>query len=610
MNLANTRNSTLIVLGVLIGMFLAVAAAFIYMGIGNTSASNVVSPFDGVTSTGRSTAPTESIEEAESPKTLPELDEIVQLLQSSSSFERPVVLYDLMIQADKNHLEKITLQLGEIDNESISNEVLLAVFRRLADIDPSYSLSMVANLSNHQKYQVTKVIFETWAYSDSSGAIDHAKELDDEGRTAAIEGIFDSRLNLSDHELLDIASQLGDRQRALDEIAFRTAKNSLGDLSEDWTQTLAVHGNDVALQSDLQKQLIVDVATTYVKQFGADALQEVLTTLPHRKSRIYVVSRLLEKMAVDDPSIALDLATSVVSLDRDVLESVVRNWAEMDGLRAFNAAREVDAGGNRMQRAALNAWADSDPDSLLEKLDRVPENLQSQAMQRALQSIARSEPMSAIERLDGIEDDGVRSRVVRTLVDSWSDEDPRGAFEWSKSNASSEVQMLSLQSMILRKVVHTDPELAIEMALAEDTIESDVGLEAQVIKELSLVNLDDAVSMLDKVRNSATRTAVHSSIGTALVRQGKFDKAINLVQEESLRFQRGYFLELSYAWVETDYEDLLDRLDDLPQDEQLLMNVSITLASEHWRKAISLSPKQKELVGKYLPEMMRDSYLE
>lgn len=609
MNLSKTRNSTLIGVGVLCGMLIAVVAAVVnvmFMDQAETNTSRLLHSDVGIEDGTASTRSLATKDYAD----LPQVEEIVQTLQLSRNFEREVVLYDLMALADREQLEELMSQLGSVDSESLSNEILRGAIRKLADLDPSHSLNVTSNLSRNQQQLMTEVIFDQWAVSDLDEALNHTKELDELGRNAALEGILRSRIDLSDPELRDIARKLGNEQRALDEFAYVGARSAIDDLGETWNQVLAVHGNDSKMQSDLQKQLLLDVATAYVTEVGANALQKVLASMANRESRVYVVGRLLEDISRDDPSRALHLATSVDALDRDILESVVRNWAKSDGLLALKAAQEVDAGGNRLQRAAIDAWADADPDSLLDQLDRLPENLRERGMQLALESIARKTPMSAIELLDGIEDDFVKGRVMWSIVRSWSDDNPTDAFEWTKSNSTSPVQMVSMQSMILRKMAQTDPATAMEVALAEDPDESGVGLEAQVIEELSTVNLDQAISMMDQVRNDTTRTAARTSIGTALVRQGKADEAIKLVQEEPLRFQRNYYTQLTRVWIETDYQDLMGRWDELPEDEGLLMNVTAELASGHWSKAISLTPEEKELVRKHLPESWAEAYLE
>lgn len=591
-------------------MSVAVVVVAMYMWTIGQSETSIVVPFEESAVNVDRAASTESTEEIGSRDTFPTLDEIVRTLQSPSNFERPVVLYDVIAQADRGTLEGMISQLGQVEDESLSNEILVGIFRRLAGIDPENAMDLVASLSEYQATLTAQVVFEKWAVTDLDNALKHAKELDAELGGVAIQGILRSRVDLSGLELLEIARQIGNERKVLDEIAARKARSLVGNANEAWTEVLAVHGNDIAQHSDVQKRLVVDVATRYVMQSGADALQQVLVALPNRDSRIYVGSRLLEQISHDDPTGALDLATSVVALDRDILESVVRNWAKSDGFIAYKVAQNVDAGGNRLQRAALDAWADAEPDSFLDKLDQIPENLRTQGMQRALQSIARATPMAAVELLDGIEDSSVKGSVIRTIVESWSDEDPKGAFEWSKSNSSSQVQLLSLQAMILRKVVQTDPDQAMEMALAEDSDESDIGLEAEVVEELSRINLDSAMSMLDRVRNSATRTLAHESIGTALLRQGRGDEAIELVQDESLRSQRSYFYSVARVWVETDYQDLLGRLDDLPQDEEILMAVSEMLGSKHWSGAISLTAQEIKLVSRHIPEMMAEAYFE
>lgn len=609
LNISNTRNTTLVAVGVIFGMSVAVVAIAIYMWTIGKSETNIVVPFGESAVNVDRTALTESTEGISSRDTFPTMDEIVRTLQSPSKFERPVVLYEVIAQADRGTLEGMISQLGQVEDASLSNEILVGVFHRLAAIDPVNAMDVLASLSEYHATLAAQVVFEKWAVMDLDRALKHAKELDTEPKGAAIRGILRSRVDLSALELLEIARQFGNEEKVLDEFAARTARSLVGNANEVWTEVLAVYGNDVTQHSDVLKRFVVNVATRYVVQSGADALQQVLVALPNRESRIYVGSGLLEQISHDDPSGALDLATSVIALDRDILESVVRNWAKSDGFIAFKAAQNVDAGGNRMQRAALDAWAVTEPDSFLDKLDQVPENLRTHGMQRALQSIARATPMVAVELLDGIEDSSVKGSVIRTIVDSWSDEDPKGAFEWSKSNSTSQSHMKYLHSMILRKLVQTDPEQAMEIALAETANEFDVGLEAEVVEEMSGINVDQALSMLNQTRNAATRAAAQTAVGVALIRQGKADAAISLVQEEPLRIQQSYFLYLAQAWAKTDHKDLLSRMDDLPQDEILLMNVAGELASEHWRKAISLTLKEKDLVRKHLPEMMGDVYL-
>lgn len=440
------------------------------------------------------------------------------------------------------------------------------------------------------------------------GAIEHAQELTDSEQIAALEGLILSRRDLTNARLREIASQLGNESRALDEIALSIVGEAVEDPERHWNSLDETLSDWMGL-STARKRLVVEVATAYIDRQGADALQAIMTSLSKSSSRVAILGEVFNELAVHDANQAFQLALSVNGLGRDVLEIAVRNFAKNDPSEGLEAALRVDDGGNRMQRAAIEEWAINDPTALYESLELLPENLHAWATTQALISMGRSSPDKAAALLGNVEEQDVRNEIARSIVVLWTDMDPRSAFAWTRSNAITQEMRKELQEHLVRRLASMDPALALELALDEPVDDGEIGLESVVIAAMALIDIDAALAMLDAARNQATVESSYPAIGRSLARRGSSSQAIELVKDLPPQSQIGYVDQIIGDWARTDIDDLFDKVDELPSDGDLITSVADAIALAGWQTQTSYSSALKKFLKKHAHEQVYETYV-
>ena len=596
------------IIGALVGTTIAVSGAFVFghitrpVGIGST----VISEPESIGSdTGQSYA-TEKIDSMA--RLEPTLQEMVAALESTREFDRPLVLHNQLVDVEVSKLDGLLSQLKKADKSTIHDSIQEAVIQKIAQRDPIHALASIESVPRVRKRALTDTIFAEWSAMDLDSAIEHARKLSEPQRIAALEGVIQSRRDLSNLRLQEIGRQLGNESRVLDEVAHSMVGEPIENPRQLWN-SLDAKFDDWMTLSTARKRQMVDVATAFIDQQGADGLQEILTSLSRSTDRVAILGEIFNQIAVHDSNRAFQLAMSVNGLDRDVLETVVRNFAHTDPIAGLEAALRVDAGGNRMQRAVIEAWANDDPSALYESLELLPENLHAWATTRALISMGKTNPEKAAALLENVEQDDIKNQVAQSIAVYWADMDPRSAFAWTRSDAVTQEMGKELQTQLLRRLASTDSSLALELALGEPVGDGEVGLESDVIAAMALIDIDAALSMLDEARNQATRESSYPAIGKSLARRGSSSQAIALVKDLPVQSQIGYFNQIIGDWARTDINDLFNRVDELPSNSDLMNSVANAIALAGWQTQTSFSSALRKFLKKHAHEQVFETYV-
>lgn len=527
---------------------------------------------------------------------LPELQEILSRIYGSNRPERLLILNGLFAGAIDNDLDELLDRVVEVSESIYSFEIQRAITQELASRNPVNAMASIRSAHSHQEFQLAEIVIQEWSVQDLDGAVEFARTLDPLGKTSAMDGILKSRPDLSRDRLLKIAASLDVESHLLDRFAIVAMEEKIEDPKGTWHRLFREQQVNWDELSEAQEQRVVRVGSLYLAGEGLEALRDILETLSQTELHNSIVELLVERVALDDAPFVLNLIRSADGLDQNILGSMLRAYARVDPKGAFETAHTADEGSVRLQRAVVDIWANSDPRSLLDSLERLPVLLRSWGHEHALISLVRRDPASATAALEDIDDDHLKRNISRSLAFHWAQVDPQSAFDWSKSSPISD----ELQNTVLRRVTLQDPQLAMKIALGEE-LNDGVGLEASVIAEVATFNVDRAMSMLADSRNLATRMAAFPGIGRALVAKGRSDQAIALVKDASREAKREYFNLIVNAWAESDYEDLYRKRNELPDDEQTIAAVAIALVSVSFRKVISFDADQEVFLRKHLP---------
>lgn len=533
--------------------------------------------------------------------------DLVDGLQSIGFYSRKILLHSVVEEWDAERIGELFRDVESIESERIRNEIQEVAVRRLSMIEPITAMSLVSSLPSSRRDKLVAVIYQEWSALDLDGAVEHASELDFAGRKSAVEGILKARYDLSDSALREIAAYLGQERLALDAAAISKLQLPVDNPQVELSSFLAIHGNNVALLSDAQLQLLSHICKSWLQRDEEEALRQIHSTLSDDTSRILVYSFLLDSIASENPQRAFDAASGIADMHPSVggrlMDNVVMQWVRMDAATTLAA---LDSIGNlairaRAERIALNAWAKHDPRNLLSQLDQVPAFLRDFGQLEALRSLARSAPEEAVELLAEVENEQNKQRVAFAIAVNWTALDPRAAWHWVQT--SSEVHELDtdmqqrIQAWTLQEMVRQgNLSLAQEFSQAQPN----PALRGAVIGEVAhSLGATEAVEMLQEERDQMVRKASYARVGAALIIEGRSIDAIRLVEGESMEYQEDYFRSLSPYWIDNDPQDAYSKLELLPSKEaRTELAVSIALTNSGHR---SLTSEQKKALKEIIP---------
>ena len=182
---------------------------------------------------------------------------------------------------------------------------------------------------------------------------------------------------------------------------------------------------------------------------------------------------------------------------------------------------------NVVQRLLLESWAIVDPASVIDRIEQLPHHLQSLACEQALPELARTEPERTVELVQTLKNLGAgQSRTLRLIGTQWSSVDPSSAIEWVLS--SPDIESESLEDVLkpaLYSLVIENPIRALEIAAQQPNSSR---LEAFVISELALSDLDKAIELLPSVSQPARHLSTLWVADNA-IELGDVDRALELV---------------------------------------------------------------------------------
>ena len=350
------------------------------------------------------------------------LTDLVDDLQSLGFYSRKIHLHTIVETWDAERFVQFFRDVESIESIRLRDEIQGVAARRLAMIEPTAAMSIVSSLPSSRRDRLVAVVYQEWSVLDLDEAVEYASELDFAMRAAAVEGILKARYDLPNHALREIASYLGHERLALDADAISRLELPVDNPQKELSTFLAIHGNNVALLSDAQLQLLYHICNTWLERDEEEALREIHSALSDDTSRILVYSLLLDSIASHSPQRAFEAASGIADVHPSVggrlMDNVVRQWVRMDAAATLAALASMSnlAVRARAERVALGAWANHDPRNLLSQLDQVPALLREYGQLEALRSLARSSPEEAVGLIADVKNEQYKQRVAFAIA--------------------------------------------------------------------------------------------------------------------------------------------------------------------------------------------------
>ncbi len=530
-----------------------------------------------------------------------------QLSGIASPFLRVLALDNLLNRLATSELRELHLENENTKSSFLQMEIRRAIFRHLALIDPVGAISQIdSNWSPAVQSELIEVIFQEWSVSNLDEAIEQASLLSKRQRQEAFQGIQESRVDLSEHELFEIAKDVGVEQAFSDQIAISLLDETIENPCDQWNSQVLQYGSDFEQWNETQRQVLVHVAKTWIEREKISAYQAIASDLALRDSRVWLVSEVLKQLSSTNSDIVQSIAKDMMRSDYLGLVQVIETWARQDNNAVLELASWIDEenGDMRMQRAAIRAWAESKPNDVVSFVMDLPSDLRPWSLQTALLEMGKTTPSAVPELVDMVTNLRSKEIVVNNLALNWSKIDPFAALQWVFTDPVVNQLPGSPERKVLNAAVIASPQRALESALELPTNELGIGPEAIVIGEMADHDIDRAMDMLGNARNTKTSLSAHVSIGQRLIGQGRSEKVLALIEERSKEFQVSFFKSLAPSWARTASRDLHHRLKEMPTEEiKELCGLELL---KHNANAPFLTVVEMQELSALVPEKRRD----
>ena len=548
-------------------------------------------------------APTEESGTSSSTSAIPSsLDDLEQI---KSAFERSVTLRNLLAKSNEAKVAELFEQTLDAPRNSLRSGMQMAVVQRLAQLNPKRALRLLGEM-DPQFYpgQFVDNVYQEWAQSNLDDAVAHARTLDDDWKYSAVNAIVHARKDLSDEVLKSIARDLGNEEIAITAITAQKIEDAIGDPEKAW--------NELVLEVQDNRQhtwSISRVASAWVEKSGLTVLDQIEQSLTNSEVRRYVMSNVLGTAARTDPAGAFKFA---LNLENDPHNSIVRSvtltWTMSDPQSALVAVSEVEKRTLRseLERNVVRNWASNKPHEVLDQIDAMPAHVQGTATSTAIGQIAHDSRDEAIRLVLGLESGDTRTAAAQSVVSTWWYADSEATLDWILNEPAIADIRPQLLSGIMYGLVSSDPERAMSVALSLPIEEGEngswmgMGLEMQVISQLTYSDLDKAIELLPRVRKGTTRLQAYRIVSGALIRDGEIDEALILAQQFPESEQSEFYASIASAWASSDPEGMLNSMNRFPTKEAKSRGAMALLSYNRYEK--TLTDEQIETARKYLTD--------
>lgn len=501
-----------------------------------------------------------------------QVSELEQLQLLNSRFERRLVLYRILEDADESSLSEIFDRSRRLSPSSLQLEVESIVAEKWSMINPRAVLAKISDVPELRFRHLVEVIFGEWIGADRSEAIGFASQWSHHRKQMVFESAVLPRNDLGLGEKLEIGKQLDIQYIASSLLEEQAESAPIDDAEEYWKSFHAKHRNAF---SDLRRDQLSNIAESLVAELGVKAFHLVDETAENIDDKNRILPLVAYQIASADPRAAFDLVVDRKRDETGMLWGIVRGWAGTQPKDAIEAVSQIVNNNKRryMQETVIGTWTGmGDPTDLLERLNEFPQNSRNMVREKALESLGSSLPEEALEKTQAVQDATVRNRLENSIVVSWAERDASAALAWVRSEPAVQYKRTRLMADILSGMARNNFDLAMDTALAEPVDESGVGLEASVIRGVVPLPPDVAQELLTRMRNEQTKLRGMLSVGAGFLQMGdreSIDRAWNLSELLKTEEDRHRYLRsLVFGWIFYGQEqDLYRRIDQFPTKE-------------------------------------------
>lgn len=457
--------------------------------------------------------------------------------QFNSHLERSSALYDLFASIDMEMLQDYWEQTQNFEASPIRDQIQDVIIQRWSVLDPIGALAVIEQEALDARQQVLfEFVFHEWSLIDLENAVDYVSNLENDAQLQAIASIVRTREDMTNKQRREIARQFDCEWVAIDVLRETTDSVVIDKPAQEWRSFVWENRDELQNLSDAQNRLLEQLAYFWIVQEGVTAFEKMRHSLPSDFSLLETTRSVSSELVESNPQLAFDLVLAGKQREKEtgyfqLAMDLITRWARTDARRAFDATSEVSGRSFqvRLRTRALWAWAQHNPESLLNNIEELPKSVQLKARETAFTYIARQSPQRVRAMLSSIADRNYRNVIAETVVDGWALTDLPGTLDWIDSDDSLADIRKDLKRSAYFSLAQENPRLAVETAVTQPLTETNRGWEALVIIWTANDNLDVAASLLPLARPGKTTVDAYTAVVEDLIDDEDWERSIELI---------------------------------------------------------------------------------
>lgn len=255
----------------------------------------------------------------------------------------------------------------------------------------------------------------------------------------------------------------------------------------------------------------------YMNTLATQRIAEVTEIDPDQSTR----RRFLYRLADRSPNEAVEFINGMEELDwqKDLVTTLAHFLARDDYRAAASLTERFQNSEHRAsyQRIVLNYLAADDPESAFTTLMdiRSPGKLTTDE-KRKFRALAKTDLAAAIRTQEKYTDPKMAKALHEIIVTEYAKQDPTAALKWVRS--IEEVELGPLEGRLIKELVKSRPELALQAALQIDDDSKRTRLLQTVVSDIAKKDAASATTYLNQITDSADWNVAVKSIAAQWMR--------------------------------------------------------------------------------------------
>ena len=445
---------------------------------------------------------------------------------------RSLGLQTLLDGASVSDLRGLLAETSGSLSGRIREEFQGTILEKLAIVDPQLAIRTIEDLQLEPEADFVSLIYQIWSITDLDLAVASASSLVEAWRNYAAEGILIAREDLPDLDRNRIAVKLVGEDFADSMLTILKIREPMDNPEAEWSEFMSKNQDRLGSLNIYEAIHAGTIAAELALSIGIDgAIARLEEALPTISSKVTAIRTVLFEISQQDPDRALEIAAGFTNEEYyPIASTLVLQLAASNPQSALDTVATIEALGvrGRLQRDVVSSWAKSEPYDLVTALESLPENVRTFAQEQALVTIAGDSTERASQMLPDLKSFESQAKVADAILANWIKLDPVAAIEWARTDPRVGHLREHLLPSALAQLTMSDPTEAMRIALLEDAGSNGIGHEAVVIHHVARSSIEEALELLPKARDAATRVSALSLIGKTLVRGGSAERAIEL----------------------------------------------------------------------------------